>query len=67
MQSLKQDTFEASHFGVSEKKFNIWVLNYNFSYLLVELKSCNDLRFVSVNLTEQILKMWNNLLVSGTT
>ena len=67
MQSLKQDTFEASHFGVFEKKFNIWVLDYNFSYLLVELKSCNDLRFVSVNLTEQTLKMWNNLLVSGTT
>ena len=67
MQSLKQDTFEASHFGVSEKKFNIWVLDYNFSYLLVELKSCNDLSFVSVNWTEQTLKMWNNLLVSGTT
>ena len=39
-----------THFGESEKKFNIWVFDY--SYLLVALKSCNDLSFISVNLTE---------------
>ena len=43
---------EASHFGESQEKFKIWVLDHTFTYLLVVQKSYNDVSFISVNLTK---------------
>ena len=50
--NLKQDTTDASYFGESEKNFNSWMLDYSVSYLLVVLKSSNNLSFTSANLME---------------
>ena len=44
--SLKRKAKLTWHFGESEKKFNIWLLDYSFSYLLDALKSCNDSSFI---------------------